>query len=357
MDLPVLAFATLTRSLAQAAGAAIAIAVGMLVVMVATLFYLNSMLDTIWIIDSAQVAWGLAGVAVVLALQYYRRRTSTARLVHGAAALVWLFVEFLPWQPAFAIEKRLSPQPTAADAVQIAFDPDLGKLQGPSRAMGHSRGLPTADVPLWVPLRSAGLGEGQMLAADRMSVRVTRPGGTAIYIEDERGSRFILEAENPGHELIWVPEDIYNRLKNLPVTLEIDYSLTVLQAGPARAIPATGGDRWIEDVGRCATRTTAGGAEVELGCLAPDNMPCAAFSLEYNGTGQGSARGSGCRSGYAPYFARINGDSISRFAREFPSIGSELKDAQVVIRAYHPQAHFTRQVVIPNTRLSEWRPE
>jgi hypothetical protein len=357
MDLPVLAFATLTRSLAQAAGAAIAVAVGMLVVMVATLFYLNSALDAIWIIDSAQVAWGLAGVAVVLALQYYRRRTSRARLVYGAAALVWLFVEFLPWQPAFAIEKRLSPQPAAADAVQIAFDPDLGKLQGPPRAMGHSRGLPTADVPLWAPLRSAGLGEGQMLAADRMSVRVSRPGGTEIYLGDELGSRFILDTENPGYELVWVPEDIYARLKNLPVTLEIDYSLTLLQAGPARAIPAAGRDQWIEDVGRCATRATAGGAEVELGCQSPGNPPCVTLSLEYSGTGRGAAQGPGCRSDYAPYFGRVNGDSISRFAREVPSMGSELKGAQVVIRAYHPQAHFTRRVVIPNTRLSEWRTE
>jgi hypothetical protein len=277
IDLPVLAFATLTRSLTQAAGAAIAMVVGLLLFTVAALFYLNVAFDTIWIIDSAQVAWGLGGVSVVLALQYYRRRTSRARLVYGAAALVWLFVEFLPWQPAFAIEKRLSPQPTAANAVRIAFDPDLGKLRGPSPAMGHARGLPTADVALWVPLRNAGVGEGQMLAADRLSVRVTRPGGTAIYLGDEVGSRFILEAENTGHELIWAPEGIYNRLKDQPVTLEIDYSLTLLQAGPARAIPAAGGDQWIEDVGRCATRTSAGGGQVDLGCLAPGNPPCVTF--------------------------------------------------------------------------------
>ena len=61
-----------------------------------------------WVIDSAQTAWGLPAVAVVLGLQYYRRKTIVARWGFGSTALVWLFVQLLPWQPALAIQERFS---------------------------------------------------------------------------------------------------------------------------------------------------------------------------------------------------------------------------------------------------------
>ena len=191
LDLPILAFATLTRSLVQLAGAAIAIVVCFALFMTATMFYLNSSLNTIWITDSAQVAWGLVGAAIVLALQYYRRKTVRARWVYGAAALVWLFVEFLPWQPAFAVEQHLSSQPAAAAGIQIVFDPAAGKLQGRSPVGLRSRGLPTADVHLFVPLRETGVAENQILVIDRMSPRVKLPDGTEAKLGDDPGSRFI----------------------------------------------------------------------------------------------------------------------------------------------------------------------
>jgi hypothetical protein len=83
-------------------------------------------------------------------------------------------------------------------------------------------------------------------------------------------------------------------------------------------------------------------------------MPCFTFSLESSGTGNRPAQGGGCQSNYAPYVDHVNGDSISRFARRLPIEGPQLKNAQIVLTSYHPEAHFTRQVVIPNTRLSDW---
>jgi hypothetical protein len=358
MDLPVLAFATLTRNLAQAAGAAIAIVVGFAIFTQATILYTNSLFNRLWLTDAAQVAWGLASAAAVLAIQYYRRKTKVARWIYGAAALVGLFVQFLPWQPAFAIEKRLSPQPAAADAVQIAFDPAFGRFQRPT-------GQPTPvrfrasrvedDVDVWPPVRVSGVSEGQMLTNDGALERLVEPGGTMIDL-GRSGMPIPWHVRFPFHYLIFIPKDIYNRLKDQPVGLEIDHSLTLLQANPAHSIPAVGGNRWIEDVGRCATRISAGGGQVELGCLTPGNAPCVTLSLEYNGTAQGPVQESGCGSDYAPYFGRVNGDSIGRFARELPFVGS-LKDAQVVFTTYHPETHFTRKVVIPNIRLSDWRPE
>jgi len=359
MDLPVLAFAVLTSSLAQAAGAGIAVVLGFALFTMGTQLYLKPPADLIWVTDSAQVVWGLAGVGVVLTIQYYRRKTTRARWVYGVTALVWLFVQLLPWQPAFAIEKRLLPEPAAADGVQIAFDGALGRFYRPAgqaAPLRFLRSTPTTDVEVWAPLRVSGVSEGQMLINDTAIVSMILPGGEAIDL-GPHGMPIPPDVQRPFHFLIFIPEDIYSRLKDQRVGVQIDYSLTLLRANSAQAIPASGGDRWMDDVGRCSTRTNAGQSQVELGCLAAGNMPCFTLSLEYAGMIDGPVQGAGCRSGYAPYFGRVNGDSISRFARDFPFVGSQLKDARVVIKAYRPEAHFTRQVVIPDVRLSDWRPE
>jgi hypothetical protein len=354
MDLPVLAFATLTRSLVQAAGAALATAFGFTIFSAATTFYRYSAVQ-IWINHLAQVAWGLAGVGVVLALQYYRRKTTRARWVYGAAALAWLFFPFLPWKPAFAIEKRLSPQPAAANPIQIVFDPTFGKFRGESAGVHFGAFGPTNDVGVPVPLRTVGLGKGQMLEVNEMSGRLTGPGATDIDIGNQLGSPFI--GAGGSHETVWVPGEFYNLVKDEPVRIVMEYSLTLVQTTSPQSIPAEGGDRWIEGLGRCATRGSAKGTYVELGCLFPGRPPCLTFSVEYPGAGQFPDRNPACGSDHAPYVDHVEGDSISRFARELPIMESQRKNARVVLSAYHPEAHFTRQVVIPDIRLSDWRPE
>jgi hypothetical protein len=354
MDLPVLAFATLTRSLVQAAGAALATAFGFTIFAAATTFYRYSAVQ-IWINLLAQLAWGLAGVGVVLALQYYRRKTTRARWMYGAAALAWLFFPFLPWKPAFAIEKRLSPQPAAANPIRIVFDPAFGKFHGQSAGVHFGAFGPTNDVGVPAPLRTIGLGEDQLLEVNEMSGRLTGPGATEIDVGNQLGSPFI--GAGGSYETVWVPEEVYNRVKDQPVRIVMEYSLTLVQATPPQTIPAEGGDRWMEGVGRCATRGSAKGTYVELGCLFPGRAPCLAFSVTYPGAGQRPDRNPACGRDYAPYVDHVEGDSISRFARELPIMESQWKDAQVVLTAYHAAAHFTRQVVIPNIRLSDWRPE
>jgi hypothetical protein len=355
MDLPVLAFATLTRNLTQAAVSAIVVVLGYALFTQFTVLYLNSIPDQTWVGNLGQVAWGLAGVAAVLTLQYYRRKITRARWAYGAAVLGWLVLQFQPWQAAFAIEERLSAQPAAA-TVRIVFDPAFGKLPGPAPRRTHARGLPTADVALYVPTRIVGLGEGQMLAPDRVSVRIVRNGGPEIGLADEPGSLFISAGEVRGHEIVWIPQEVYNRLKDQPVSLEIEYSLRLLQASQAYALPV-GGDQWIEGVGRCATRIHEG-AQVELGCLAPGHPPCATWTLEDKRSGEQTVHRTGCEADDSPYVGHVVGDSISRLAREFPLMNSQqLSAAQLVVKVYRPEAHFTSQVLIRDTRLSDWRPE
>lgn len=58
-------------------------------------------------------------------------------------------------------------------------------------------------------------------------------------------------------------------------------------------------------------------------------------------------------------------DGMSRFGTEirfhdlsglakFPVDATQLPDSRVVVRVYQAQDHFTRQLVIPEIRLSDW---
>jgi hypothetical protein len=174
--------------------------------------------------------------------------------------------------------------------------------------------------------------------------------------------------EGQSHQEIWVREGVYNRMKDQPARLEIDYSLTLMRANTAQIIPALAGDRWIPNVGRCATRTNSAGTQIELRCLVPGKPPCAAAFLQNPVTGQRNTETSDCNPDYGPYLGRLGGDTMFRFGANFPfrdarglvrySVDqSQLKDANVVFRAYWPEAHFTRQVIVPSVRLSDWRPE
>src|SRR5262249_46223965 len=74
----------------------------------------------------------LLGSVVVLAVQYFRRRTMFARWLAAGVALLCLLTQFFPWRPAFALQQRLSSEPGAGNPINISFDPTLGKYRNPS---------------------------------------------------------------------------------------------------------------------------------------------------------------------------------------------------------------------------------
>jgi hypothetical protein len=368
MDLPCLALASLTRNLVEAIGAALVTLVGfMFLDSTAGQTAPTRFTGMIWVTESAQVAWGLVAVAIVLTLQYRRRKTVPARWTFGGAMVVWIVLEFLPWQTAFAIQERLSPQPATANSIHIGFEPSLGKEH---RAPGSSESIRVAgnrrerDLVVFIPLRIDGLGSGRILTADQAAVHLTGRDGRAIeFGEFGPGARTDTFREGAIHQALTIQEDGYRRIKDQPLRLQIDYSLTLQQAEPAQSMPALAGDRWIRDLGRCTTGGDATGAQIELHCVAPRKVPCTDWWLENPGTGLRiePARKGRCSPDYAPFILGIGSLPGARFEATFPLHGgadeSQLKDARVVSLVYRPEAHFTRQVVIRDIRLSDWEPE
>jgi hypothetical protein len=72
-----------------------------------------------------------------------------------------------------------------------------------------------------------------------------------------------------------------------------------------------------------------------------------------------------CDPDYAPHRVPVHPDAVSwlggevRF-RDSPGLarysvdGSQLADARLTLKSFRPRAHFTRRLVIPDIRLSEW---
>jgi hypothetical protein len=373
-DLPVLAFATLTRNLVEAVGAALGATLLFAMIQTVTQFtpirvILFSPLS--WVVDSAQIAAGLAGAVVVIALQYSLRRTIPARWSALGAGLLWAAAQAMPWQPAFAIQRQFAPKPAAGNPVMLAFNARAGRFHNPP-GMNYDEQLRRAGIrgsyaDLVLPVKVSGVSEEDLLRPDLASVRVTAANGITAQ---GRGGGLQRDAKGDSWQLVWVPEEFYEQTRDRNVKLQIDYLLTLLSPATAHSMPARGGDQRTDDAGRCRTGVNVTGTAIQWQCFeAGLGPPCLSAFLENPQTGQRNPLRSECPSTYAPYMGgTLFQDAMSRFRitlpfrdpnglARYPVDGTQLAASRVVFRAFRPQAHFERKLVIEDMRLSDWRVE
>jgi hypothetical protein len=290
----------------------------------------------------------------------------------GTTALLCLCTGFIPWRAAFAIQQHRAPKPRSGSAVIMAFEPGHGKFGGlPKTNLDDLRSghINEGNVSVYLPLRIAGLSDDTVLKTDRSEVRLIGPDGRS----EDIGLGNTLEVRNEGHgdsekrihQGIHVPSDLYDRIKDQPVRLEIDYSLTLFSLAALHALPALNGDQRMPDVGWCATRVNGAGANVELRCLEAGKTPsCGTVFLEHAPSGRRNPAISFCSLDYSPYLRR-SWNAMGHFGRnlpfrdptglaQYPVDGSQFAESQVVLRTYQPLDHFTRRLVIPEIRLKDW---
>jgi len=378
-DLPVLAFATLTRNLVEAIGAALGATLVFVIFQTLLQFsFLKGVMFTPleWVIDSTQVIVSVLGAAIVIALQYSLRKTFPARWSAFGAGLLWAAVQLLPVHPAFAVQRRFASQPGAGGRVRIAFDSSIGKFQNPPGVNYNEvlwraglRGRQFTDV--FLPLEISGVRNDEMLRPDLSRVRITTPAGTVFNLE--RAGGLERPPHNAGfqmaHQLIWVPEETWQRIKDETVTVEIDYLLTLLQGGQTHAMAALNGDQQTDETGRCRTGVNVTGTAVQWRCTKPGvSPPCRTAYLENPQTGLRNPENSECGD-YLPYKGQtLFEDSMTRFGLalpyrfpaglgQYPVDGAQLRTARVVFRVWQPESHFERKLVVDHVRLSDWQVE
>jgi hypothetical protein len=329
-----------------------------------------------WIGDFARLLVGLLAAAIVLCLQYFRRKTIPARSIFAGAFVVYLLTLLIPWHPAFALEERLSPQPGAGSAVQLAFDPRQGAFKPPlgsvssNLVLSDRPGVEPGNIQIHLPLNISGLANDVVLKADKSEVRLTGLDGRNVFM----GTGGELEVFREGHsdvdthvqDSFLIPAITYNSIKDQRLRVEIRYSLTLLRLDASYAIPALRGNERLPGVGWCTTKVDNEGDDVSLHCMqAGKRMDCASVFLEHAPSGRRNPEAFACGASYAPYSGKSNPDAMSRFSGSLPFLdlsglarypvdGGQLADSHLVLRVYTVEDHFTRVLVIPAITLKDW---
>jgi hypothetical protein len=285
-----------------------------------------------------------------------------------------LATQFLPWKPAFAIERRLSPKPGTGTMAVLAFDPRQGRFQSPSglgASSGHTRRFNGEErTSVFLPVKATGLHRDAFLLSDRVEVRLIGADGKIAFHGIGEGVEVANEwpepAENPLYQEIQVPASVYREVKDQAMQVEVSYSLTLFGLTESYSIPALGGDERMPSFGWCETKMNETETAVELRCMQPGKGPtCATLFLENKATGQRNPPRSSCRGDYSPYSGWYLGDNMAHFGAnipfrdgsglaKFPVDGPQLPQSRVVVRVYGPEDHFTRSLTISLIKLRDW---
>jgi hypothetical protein len=296
-----------------------------------------------------------------------------------------LFSALIPWKVVFGLQKAIAPASVAAQWIAIRFDPAAGQLQSatpafsvrnPAISGGDQRNEMNEDTILHLPLVFTGIPAGSILKVDRTVARLTGPSTTREQIISAMGDPGDFEVPNddprtsepqPVDEILHVRGSVYTRLKDAPVTLQLDYSVTLLNLSSTHSIPAVNGDLRIDGLGRCETRLNDSRTEVDLIRVNIGNTSqCTTALLQDPATGLHNPPLHDCRDDYAPYFGRYQPpDTLVLRGVDFdfrdpsglihyPVNESTVNGAHVLIKNYSVAGHFTMHLTVPAIRLAEW---
>jgi hypothetical protein len=358
-----------------------------------------------WVATTGSEVFIVIGAALTLAFAYLRGRLWTTRVAGVLVVLAAVaIVGWLPFEPAFAIQQSISRNWVGEKSIELRFGASVQKPAVSTEALPAdvagkaSISATAADRALIgnlmyashsialvrLPLQVSGLPRSGILFADRISVRITDSDGTALYqgagmcvrIGNGMGracrgnvlevSEKQSDADVDVEQQLNLPAATFVKLKDRPVTVELDFALTLLNPGPTQTLAAIGDERHLIGLGSCATRIDSDGDEVELRCRSATAAPsCATAFLGDSKSGLRNPLLEDCGPNYIPFPQSGIEDVLNPFGlslpfrdlsglAHYPIDGTKIQSAQVSLTAYYPTAHFRRSLVIPNIRLSDW---
>lgn len=327
-----------------------------------------------WIPDLLRYLLILVGGAILLMVQYRTRKTVRGRIIAAAATFVMCCSQTLPWKPLFALEKRLSTQPGAANQIALTWQPHIHQMGNETREdpfmYGYNVNINNPnDARLVFPLSVAGLPPDSVLTEDKAAVVLKDADGRALYAFDGRPIEVWREGAPSGpaayDETAKIPAQVLQENKDRLVQVTATHSMTLFKLNASYSMAAVGGDRRMADFGRCKSKVDAATTIVEVDCMQIGPAPmCASVFLEDPRDGSRNRPMSACHPNYSPYIDQPIPDSVSRFPMDLPfrdTTGqlnfnvdaSKIGDAQIVIRVYEPVDHFTRVVESPLVTMKD----
>ncbi|MGO9261009.1 MAG: hypothetical protein ACLQU1_32575 [Bryobacteraceae bacterium] len=225
-----------------------------------------------WIRISTMAVLSLAAAAVVLGLQFARRRTGTSRIILGTVAIAMGLCQVLTWHIGFAIQTALSG--TAPDkTVRIVFAP----AHGPAPPGTHTRRGEAAGARVVIPVEVSGLSADQGLRVEGVRTTIEALNGRhwdsgwgfagePVLSAEGESPRSVLTSDGPNWLEIAVAPEFYEAVKDGPVHLRSTLALTLLGDSTSTDLEL-GGARIAGDTGVCWTHP-AGGV-VAVACSSP----------------------------------------------------------------------------------------
>ena len=404
LSVPAFGFAAMTRNTAQFVG----VGVTYFIAITAATFLLSNVAringqeqatnplfwtGVAWVQQSlARVVLALGAIAALLLL-YFGRKVALARNIFPVFAGLSVLATFLPWDWMFAVQEAASAAPARSQPVGLAFDPQASRYRpapgesaddysvgaGQVQLRGRSAGdiavenrvrRAQGDVTVFIPVHISGLSAGALPWADRASVTLRTQGGRIVF--GGHGDDLKLDrttqrsAVTTAYEAIRIPALVYEAFKDKPLTLEIDYSMTMLSPAAPVAAAALGADVQLPGFGRCTTGRDSDGDDIELRCLKAGRAPsCVSATLKDMTSGQTNPETLICAPDYSPYNARPFPDAISRFQVEapfrdrlglgsYPVDGGQLASAQLMLTSFEASEHITRRLTAPQIHLAAW---
>lgn len=383
-DLPVLAIAAITRNLSE--GVVGGLGLFFLLMFFQVMFFglNNGSLHPIaatfntgvaWVTEATRMMILLCGVAVILALQYWRRKTAASRALVLGIAVICLLTQALPWNAAFALERGVSTAAGTSDAVRIKFDAQSPRYKEPSgidlnQTKQSLESRAEGENAVFLPLSITGLSARSILFADHYEARAIGPDGIAIDLGTKTDLGYKSAEGHRTYYPLEIRAGVFGKIKDKPVRLELDYSLSLLNPSASASIPALNGNVRVSELGWCQTKVNDAGTAVEVLCLQPGTGPtCGTAVLENASMDKRNPEASQCNPDYTPYFGRYVPDTaVTRFGvrlpfrdasglAHYPVDGPQLGTSNIKLTLYEAEAHFNRKLVIQNIKLGDWLPE
>jgi ABC-type transport system involved in multi-copper enzyme maturation permease subunit len=200
-----------------------------------------------------------AAFFLVVLWQYARRRTVRSRMVLlGLAAAVPILLAITPYRTIIA---RVYPAPAAGQAlpVRLAFDP--------AKPASLKGGYPEKNrVHIKLPLLVSGMVEGSMVSEGGRMESIQAPGGLRWESRWEGGYGSVLANRPHTSETITIDKDFYERVKSVPVKIQITFALTLSRATEVDHVVASAAPFAAPGDGRCSFSPLARNKAV---CLFP----------------------------------------------------------------------------------------
>jgi hypothetical protein len=312
-----------------------------------------------WIRMSVAAILSLAA-AVVLGLQFARRKTGVSRIVLAAAAIAIGLGQLLPWQIGFAVQRRLSP--SGSDKIaRIAFAPAGGMAP-----LGtHTRRPEDAPVRLAIPVWVSGLSVGQGVRVEGVRTTVDAPGGRhwdsgwgfagePVLWAADAAPRLFLTSDGPYWLGIAMAPEFYRAVKAGSVHLRTTLALTLLGDSTSTNLDLDGGSV-AGDTGVCWTH--GAGATVTAVCSSPFwTAARSTLRIRSKSTGESVAGdllpgGAGAWT-YGPY---PTASGLSLWTNPvYATLSTPPFPIEIVLDTHPPAGSAERTLDVPAVRLSDY---